>query len=391
MDLIIFLVLLSPYTTIIIGIMLFIELYRKNQPIVMNQLNIGLLSLFIWSLISGLLNMSFTSMILSFAILIFMAINESIQNELKSDKNINKILVKIFNIGLLTAFIGIIEKILSYFIDMSFIGKINWSPQFYQIKESYRIYSTFGNPNVAGDFFGVFILIALYLFEQNKGNSKLRLKFVIGGLIFAYALFLTGSKGSIIGFEMGILSYAMFKSSKKFRNNIIGIATIVVIASIIFPEINHPVNTRKEIWLMNWDLFIKNPIFGVGLLGIYFKTGFVHAHNIFLTILTSLGIVGFSTLSYILFYTFKYIRALNKLNVPSIPLFAAIILNVMGHGIVDATIITPQGGILFIFSMGTIFNLASRYEEFYVFRPQNSEDVYEQRNFELTHYNFYKN
>ena len=287
----IFLLLLSPFTAMIPAIYMAIYIVRNKQLFEMNPLNIGLLALFAISVISGIINANILSILASVGILLLLSVAVYLQNNAFSKDAIEKMLRKIQIFSLFTALIGIVEKIASYSYNLSWISKLYWSASFVQDK-SYRIYSTFGNPNVAGDWFAAMALVSLYFMQKSRGKEKLLNISAIG--LFLFALMLTGSKGATLAFEVALLGYAFFKSSKSFRIIAAGVFVVVVIIALIFPEVNHPVQLRNAVWIANFKLFTSHPFLGVSLMGILQNTYEIHAHNIWLSLLSSLGLAGLS-------------------------------------------------------------------------------------------------
>ena len=119
------------------------------------------------------------------------------------------------------------------------------------------------------------------------------------------------------------------------------------------------------------NMIFKKPITGWGMLGmmqsgsnfVYSNdpslhnkiiTFLIHPHNLWLTFLVSLGIVGFLIYLYLKFNIYKDMIKLYKGHNKILPLIAAINAMVIIQGIVDCTLYAPQLGIIFIFS-GAIY------------------------------------
>ena len=88
-------------------------------------------------------------------------------------------------------------------------------------------------------------------------------------------------------------------------------------------------------------------------------TFLIHPHNLWLTFLVSLGIVGFLIYLYLKFNIYKDMIKLYKGHNKILPLIAAINAMVIIQGIVDCTLYAPQLGIIFIFSGAIIYNIAN--------------------------------
>ncbi len=138
-------------------------------------------------------------------------------------------------------------------------------------------------------------------------------------LLGLYCLFLTGSRGGILSFLIGIVVYFILES-KQITNKILlknitlfSVLVVFIIISInILPEITKEglrynifekaesssifsseySSGRIEIWSKCIEVFMRNPIFGTGWNTIYQSVGF-NSHNEYLLYLTTTGIVRF--------------------------------------------------------------------------------------------------
>ena len=123
-------------------------------------------------------------------------------------------------------------------------------------------------------------------------------------------------------------------------------------------------------------MVLKKPITGWGMLGMMqhgsnfvysddpnlhnkIITFLIHPHNLWLTFLVTLGVIGFSIYLYIKFNLYKDMIKLYKRHNKMLPLIVAINTMVIIQGIVDCTLYAPQLGIIFVF-IGTItYNMAN--------------------------------
>jgi len=76
-----------------------------------------------------------------------------------------------------------------------------------------RINSTFGNPNVAGNWFAIMIIVSLYFTDKSKKSEKNFYSAVT--VLFVIVLFLTGSRGAYIGVVCGLSMFLLLKKNKK--------------------------------------------------------------------------------------------------------------------------------------------------------------------------------
>lgn len=278
------------------------------------------------------------------------------------DSVIEAFLRKLHKFSLIAAGLGIAEKLASLFADMTWMSNFFWSPTYIPSKEAYRIYSTFGNPNVAGDWFALLTLISVYFLEQSPYKKKGFYAAAMG--VFLTALLFTGSKGSIIGLVGGLIIFAIFSKKSKTKW-VVGFTIAAIIAAGIFlPELNRPSNYRNAIWLKSLMLYKTHPMFGVGLLGIFDRTGEIHSHNVWISLLGMLGIGGFGLYLGMKLYLYNALLKLKAVGCRLLPLLGAIQALVVAHGMVDFTLMTPQGGIMFIAASGIISGLVRPYEQY---------------------------
>jgi O-antigen ligase len=118
-------------------------------------------------------------------------------------------------------------------------------------------------------------------------------------------------------------------------------------------------------------MFKVKPLTGWGLLGVYFAdpklylyhTREFHAHNIWITVLATMGVVGLGIYGYMRYNLYKTLKMLWDSKCRLVPLLLAIQAMVIGHGVVDFTVITPQGGIIFFGCSALTYALAIRYND----------------------------
>lgn len=360
-DMAIIFTILSPYLTMIpaLGVLYFIS-FRK-VPVYLNPLNTGLFLLFIWAFVSGIANMSLISVAASLALLFYFFIAVYIQHIFVDKAAIYAFFRKVCMYSLYPALLGIIEKLASYFIDMS------WLAEFYfdePTKYVYRIYTTFGNPNVAGGWFAVMIVLTLYFFERDNYRNKLYYIFYL--TTFTIALVFTGSRGATIALEAAILLYALLSRSRLSRIVFLSTFFMIIVMALFSPEItlDHPLNSRFPIWIKSLKLFIQKPLLGWGVFGILQKVKLLHSHNMCITIMTMFGIVGLVIYLWIKICIFRNIILLYRHNAQTAALLAAIQVLMVVHGMVDSIMITPQGGLLFIASAAITISLTRCFEPY---------------------------
>lgn len=380
----ILLTVISPYTALLPAIYMTYKVLLGKTIIHKNPWNVGLFLLFLWSLLAGILNHSFVSSILSIVILIYFCLSVYLQNYITEEDQIEIICKYLVYFSIFAALFGIIEKIAFSFFNVP-LWKYLLGPGTTS-NANHRIYSTFGNPNVTGNWFAIMILIGIYLSSNPNKNTKLFYQLSI--VLFILVLFLTGSRGANIGLLTGLFTYFCLKKNKENKVYIMLLFLIIAIVAFVPPEIlnlnyliSHDINSsfssRYKIWYGCIKMFKLKPFTGWGLSGIYndgltyinFHSRVFHAQNLWISILTTLGIVGLSIYFYMKFYLYAGLKMLSKQNCRLVPLLAGIEGLIVGHGIVDFTIMTPQSGILFITCSALISSLIMKYNRTKVPNP----------------------
>ncbi|WP_461204642.1 O-antigen ligase family protein [Clostridium sp. DL1XJH146] len=366
----VFMITYSPYLSIVA--IFIIIIYSKNKQLVFekNKLNINLCLLFLWSVFVGMVNKNIYSVIASFVFLFYLILSVYIQNYYNKEYKIDKLLhtVVVFSIG--SAAIAIIDRVTLFHRKSSFILDLFGIRQFHfdEFIFSPRVTGTFGNQNVAGTWYGIVILISIYLLM--KKASKYRNLYTLSIVVCFLALISTESRGAILGLVIALIVYYLIKGNKE-KSVFLGLLLSAgILLCLERPELFIRGNSfydtlikRMGIWEKCIYLFIKKPIMGCGLLGIYFDNNInqIHAHNLILTMATTMGIVGLGIFLNIIIKAVKDIIDLRKNNCDIAALLGAVLAFNFGQGFVDCTIYNPQAGIMFFVCLTLIQNLAVEY------------------------------
>lgn len=372
------LTIISPYTALIPSFYVAYKVIKNKDIISRNPWNTGLFSLFVWSLIVGIINHNFISAVLSVVFLLYFCLSVFIENYYNDEDKIEKLFKLMIYISIGAAFIGIVEKIVFMYWSVPLWAKLlGVAP--YAVK-NHRIYSTFGNPNVAGSWFANMILICIYFSDRAKRFEKTKTFYQASMCLFAAALCLTGSRGAALGLFCGLFIYVFLQKNKENFGCLIIVSILIAVLVLAPSQVPHikdlmghkldgSINSRELIWEGCLNMFKLKPLTGWGLMGIYYE-GYsfinfhlreVHAHNLWITIAATLGIVGLSIYIYMKFYLFEGLKLLYNQNCKLVPLLAGIQAIVIGHGIVDFTIMAPQTGLLFILCSSFISSLMIQY------------------------------
>lgn len=179
-------------------------------------------------------------------------------------KKENTLLVDLVLVGFIFVILGIVQYLfLPQLEHLIFLGE--WDIH------SYRLFSTFFDPNYAGLFITFEIILILGLFKFISRNKIVPLIM----LIFSYiSLFLTYSRSSILAMFVGLLVYLILMKQYK----IIFIFSLVFILSFfslvlfsnqfagegvkIFRTVS--IHTRLESFSEGFSVFKQNPIIGSG-------------------------------------------------------------------------------------------------------------------------------
>ena len=183
-----------------------------------------------------------------------------------------------------------------------------------------------------------------------------------------------------MGLLFGVFTFYFLKGDKKdswmFITIFILTAVITFMPSQILKNVaehdfNSSFTSRFGIWNGCLKMIKLKPFTGWGLMGItehgatfmkgYYYATLYHGHNIWITIITTLGAVGLFIYAYMKINLFRNLKILHKQNCRLVPMLASIQAIIIGHGLVDFTMIAPQTGLLFIGSSAIISALANQY------------------------------
>lgn len=171
----------------------------------------------------------------------------------KIQKNLGKILTFA---GIILAVLGLLQLI--FFPDLRFLTVAGWDPHYF------RTVSTFFDPNFAGAFF----VLALILLMSDK-NRATPLFFAI----LYFALLTTFSRSSYAMFLISGLTFSFIKKSKKYALITLILFTFLLFGFQIYNRlVAEPRNISREAsassrlgtWQQGFAIFGKNPVLGVG-------------------------------------------------------------------------------------------------------------------------------
>ena len=367
----IIMIVFSPFTAVIPAIYAANLIFKKKLKIEKNYWNIGLFLLFIYSVFSGIVNRNLLSILSSSILFLYFSLNVFFQNYFVKLSRINVVIKYVVYLSVIAAIGGIIEKIIFIFIGIP----------------HHRVFSSFGNPNMAGAWFGNIILMIFYLKCINK-RKKDSIMYNFSIILIIVALLLTESTGAFIALVGSIFIYYILKEKKDIRGLIAICITVGVSSMFLFIIQNKIANTtpigeliisfnsRYRIWIGAISMILKKTITGWGMLGMMQQGSnfvysddpslhnkiinfLIHPHNLWLTFLVALGVVGLLIYLYIKFNLYKDMVSLYKQHNKMLPLIASINTMIIIQGIVDCTLYAPQLAIIFIFIGTVTYNMAN--------------------------------
>ncbi len=192
----------------------------------------------------------------------------------------------------------------------------------------------FSDNNDFGLAMNMFLGMAYFSFLATP-RKNMGMVAVIGLLIFG--ILATFSRGGFVGLCV-MLPVILIMSRKKALGVLLVVAMVIFVSSIASPQYWDRMRTitnfdaegvtsgRRYLWARAWDMFLDNPIIGVGPGNYPFrvaqyeppeklkgtsKAGKV-CHSLYFTLLSELGIVGSLLFGMMLFNNFKTLRGITK-------------------------------------------------------------------------------
>ncbi|MDQ3235709.1 MAG: O-antigen ligase family protein [Pseudobdellovibrionaceae bacterium] len=190
-----------------------------------------------------------------------------------------------------------------------------------------------GDENDFGMEMNVAIPVAFFMYQGAAGKNKPLYIGLLG--LFVMALVSTGSRGGFLGL-LAVGAYCWFYSPRKVMSLIVGVclAGLVLIAapqeyweriSTITDDSTMETGTagqRMFTWGIGWDMFLANPILGVGqsnfpwtigeyLGGRTWQTKSLsgrQAHSLYFSLLPELGLVGVMIFGSMVYFSYKDTR-----------------------------------------------------------------------------------
>ena len=246
----------------------------------------------------------------------------------------NKINETLIYSGLGLVGLGLMQFI--FLPDLDFISKMGWDPHYF------RTVSTFLDPNFAGAFF---VLTLLLLSKKTK----------IFYIITYLALLTTFSRSSYLMFLVSGLTFSILEKSKKEAAYTILLFVILLLSFQAYTQfVSEPRNIDREqsassrlnTWQQGWQLFSYHPILGIGFNAYRFAIReynlgdekFIKSHgstsndSSLLFVLATTGIIGL--VSYLCFLFTILVYSNNRNTAP-------VLLGLLVHSIFSNSLFFP--------------------------------------------------
>ena len=151
------------------------------------------------------------------------------------------------------------------------------------------------DPNDLG--MSLLMTLPMCLHLANRGGFLLRWTFRAIGLLILYGVFLTNSRGAILGLGAMLLAYGISRYGL-WRSLIIVplmAAPLIALAPSRIGEISAEEDSaagRVEAWYEGFQMLRAHPLFGVGK-GLFTEHHYLTAHNSYMLAVAELGLVGY--------------------------------------------------------------------------------------------------
>lgn len=232
-----------------------------------------------------------------------------------------------------------------------------------------RLYGVASHPKGLGFISAIVILVSIYLSKLKIENKWLAYLNIFLSIIL---LILSQSRTIWIAVFIAFTFYLFweakstrFEIKKEFAFGLLSVLLMIIIGivGLIYQDLIIDyfssdffitLNDRMPIWLILFDVFRKNPIFGFGeplwmeatrgqLFSNYFLAG--HAHNVFIHILATYGIVGFLTM---LVYWFALLYSAYKLSNVTKGLSICFLILLIIQSFTEVSFLNTSGDMFFI-------------------------------------------
>ncbi|KPK41739.1 MAG: hypothetical protein AMJ78_04630 [Omnitrophica WOR_2 bacterium SM23_29] len=176
---------------------------------------------------------------------------------------------------------------------------------------------TFESNAILGAFH-CFALSILAGFILTIRSPKIKVILTICSIVISFTLFNTFSRSAYVGIVGGLFILAALKEKRLFllllallimspmfmQAPVLERVTLTVQRLKPTVELDPSAEIRIHLWRKTFEIFMRNPIFGVGYWGVRYILG-TEAHSQYWAYLTEMGIVGFSIFLWLMARIFK--------------------------------------------------------------------------------------
>ena len=211
------------------------------------------------------------------------------------------------------------------------LGLVVIHPQSNAVTGRFSWYYT--HPVTAGS---LLLISVIYLVHQSAPRSATYRAWPLGVyrlllVVHVGALLATKTRGSVIAVVFGLLCWAALRVPKQQRGVAIkvGLAAIPPIVAIAAASVRSyllrgegaenltNLNSRLDLWTEAWNAFVERPVFGHGYFSsreLFLETiGLGGAHNAYIEVIVSAGMVGVLAASLLLFIWLRQLRQLSHM------------------------------------------------------------------------------
>jgi len=270
-------------------------------------------------------------------------------------------------------FQGSLGGLLYFLGERSFnVDTIGISTFFTNGKEILRAYGTFPHPNVLALFLSISLIFLLYIILKEKTGKRVYF-YILSFMPIFLALLLTASR-IIILLTIIITLLSFVKSKKHFFYAIMGLFIVIPLYLLIFSgrfltlsSLIDAFNVRVAFISSSISIIRNNFLFGVGLNNTFFETEIIKnlpiyvrfqpVHNIYLHILSQVGIFGGVFIGVFLFKILHRAIKLGSDRNSFLFIVSFLVLQVLIVGLFDHFLVTLQQGMLMsALLIGLLFN-----------------------------------
>ena len=247
-----------------------------------------------------------------------------IVNTVKTRSSWNILLILFVLCGALVSLYGIYQNFAGTDTTQSWVD----AQMFEDIKT--RVYSTFDNPNVLGQYLILIIPVAFAMLLQNRGAGKKIIYTLVNIVMFACLLY-TWSRGAWVGV---ILSLGFFILLRDRRWLIICIVALLLMPSVLPASVLNRITSignmedsstayRVSVWVASFRIARDYWMSGIGIGTAAFEkiypsyalngAGFaLHSHNFYIQWVVEMGIFGLLTFFAIILTAYKQIALVKE-------------------------------------------------------------------------------